>query len=94
MVWYTYAVRRYVITQIESEKSGFELAGEDEIFYPAKADITGDKIVLSTTQIQQPTKIRYLFENYPDASFLYQKSKMPLLPFRDNVIAFSCKESW
>ena len=83
----------YVITHLESTKSGFEIAGEDEVFYPAKADITGDKILLSTTQIEQPTKIRYLFDNYPDAEFLYQKSKIPLLPFRDNVVAFSCKES-
>jgi sialate O-acetylesterase len=41
----------------------FEIAGEDDQFYPANASIKNDKIVLSSKNVKEPKKVRYAWSN-------------------------------
>ena len=45
--------------------AGFEVAGEDKLFYPAKAKLRGDKIEVTVPQeITSPQSLRYSFRDY------------------------------
>ena len=41
----------------------FELAGENETFYVAKARIKNDKVILSCKEVKQPVKVRFAWSN-------------------------------
>ncbi len=41
----------------------FEIAGGDGNFYPAKAKIKNDKIILSAKEVKEPTKVRFAWSN-------------------------------
>lgn len=61
--------------------TGFELAGTDDIFYPAGAVIEGSQIRLSSSKVPAPTKARYLWIDYAEVS-LFGTNGLPLAPFR------------
>jgi len=50
--------------EVKGELSGFEVAGEDKIFVPAKAELCKEKIFVSATEVEQPLYARYLWTNY------------------------------
>ncbi|MDP4206941.1 MAG: sialate O-acetylesterase, partial [Bacteroidota bacterium] len=61
---------------------GFQIAGADKTFYPAKAIIEKDgRIQLISEKVQKPVAVRYCFSNeaMPD---LFDTNKLPLAPFR------------
>ncbi len=64
--------------------TGFEIAGEDGVFYSAKADFgQGDKkntITLSSPLVPYPKYARYAFYNY-GAVTVFSKNGLPLAPF-------------
>ena len=62
---------------------GFEIAGEDKIFYPADAKITRKLNVLevSSAKVQKPVAVRYAFSNTPEFS-LFSTSGLPASSFR------------
>lgn len=41
----------------------FEIAGTDGTFYAAKARIKNDKVILSTKEVKEPTKVRFAWSN-------------------------------
>jgi len=59
----------------------FTLAGEDRIFYPAKAQIRGNTIELTAVGVRRPVAVRYAFFNYPVTN-LQNGAGFPALPFR------------
>ncbi|EMR00967.1 sialate O-acetylesterase [Cesiribacter andamanensis] len=59
----------------------FYLAGEDRIFYPAKATIVGNEVRLESDKVKKPVAIRYAFTNYPLTNF-GNKDGLPAQPFR------------
>ncbi|MCP5538486.1 MAG: hypothetical protein H7A51_19930 [Akkermansiaceae bacterium] len=59
----------------------FELAGADDIFHPAKATISEDKVVISSAKVGRPTAIRYAWANNPDSN-LINAAGLPAAPFR------------
>ncbi|GJQ62380.1 MAG: 9-O-acetylesterase [Melioribacteraceae bacterium] len=59
----------------------FKIAGEDENFYPAHAEISGDKIVLWSNEVENPIAVRYAWKNYPLVN-LYNSPGLPVYPFR------------
>lgn len=66
----------------EGEKPvGFEIAGEDKQFVTAEAEISGDRIVVSAKQVENPCYVRYLWTNYGDVN-LYGRNGIPVAPFR------------
>jgi sialate O-acetylesterase len=68
----------------DGELKGFTIAGEDKIFVPAKAEIKGDKVVVSADGVKSPKAVRYGWANVPDVN-LFNKEDLPASPFRTDV---------
>ncbi|MFA6883633.1 MAG: sialate O-acetylesterase [Paludibacteraceae bacterium] len=64
------------------ELKGFALAGEDKVFYWAKAKITGlNTVILTCDQVQTPIAVRYAWASNPDCN-LADSDGLPASPFR------------
>ncbi len=64
------------------ELNGFEIAGEDHVFYPAKAEIVNRRVVLvSSEEVGQPLAVRYAWSNWVVGT-LYEDSYLPASSFR------------
>ena len=60
--------------------NAFEIAGSDGKFMQAKAVIDGTTVVISSTQVENPTAVRYGWAGYPPCH-LYNKDNLPASPF-------------
>jgi sialate O-acetylesterase len=61
--------------------TGFEVAGEDKIFYPANAQIVKSQINVSAPEVAEPVYVRYLWTNYGEVT-LFGANSIPVAPFR------------
>jgi sialate O-acetylesterase len=61
---------------------GFEIAGKDRDFQPAKAVIEGDHIVVSADNVQLPVALRYAWADDAGKVNLFNKEGFPAVPFR------------
>lgn len=66
------------------EECGFEIAGADKKYYPAKAVILGDSIALSSDKVNIPLYARYFWTNYHKVS-LFGANGIPVAPFRTST---------
>lgn len=64
---------------------GFEIAGADKKFYYAKAELQGDKIVVSHSDVKDPAAVRYGWTNSPIDSNLFNNEGLPASPFRTDA---------
>ncbi|MDR0938554.1 MAG: sialate O-acetylesterase [Mediterranea sp.] len=70
----------------EVEVTGFEIAGEDKIFHPAKALVKGsDKVEVWSDEVPNPVAVRYAFRNYVGGITLANTLGMPAFPFRTDT---------
>jgi len=60
---------------------GFVIAGADKKFYPASAIISGNKVVVSSSDVPNPVAVRYAWANNPVCN-LYNGANLPASPFR------------
>jgi sialate O-acetylesterase len=62
--------------------SGFEIAGEDDIFYPAKATLNEDRKTLrvEAPEVTKPTAVRYCYKNFQLGN-VKNSVRLPLLGF-------------
>ncbi len=67
----------------EGELKGFEIAGADGKFVPAKAQIDGAQVVVSSDAVAEPTQVRYNWAAYPEGN-LFNAEDLPAPPFRTN----------
>lgn len=66
----------------ENEPAGFEVAGNDQVFYPAKAVINRDKtLTVWCDKVPEPAAVRYAFKNCIDG-VLYNVAGLPASSFR------------
>lgn len=65
------------------ELEGFEVAGADKVFHPAKAVIDRNKltIIVSSPEVQQIASVRYCFRNFAIGK-VHDLFGMPIVPFR------------
>lgn len=82
-------------TPLSENFTGFEIAGEDEIFYPAEFAFGGtdeklNTITLISKEVKEPLYCRYAWYNYGPAP-VKSKSGLPLQPF--NTLKKSCEPS-
>lgn len=65
--------------------NGFELAGADKKFYPAKAmqEWGKNRMELSAEQVPHPVAVRYAFRNFHDGNVMSTEGQ-PLVPFRSD----------
>jgi len=64
--------------------SGFMIAGNDNKFYPANADLQNDlkTIKLSSDKVSEPKDVRYMWEDAPGKVMLYNNDGLATPPFR------------
>jgi len=60
---------------------GFTIAGADQHFVNAKAEIRGDRVVVSSPQVPAAVAVRYGWADYPTGN-LFNKEGFPASPFR------------
>ncbi len=63
------------------ELKGFAIAGEDKKFVWAKAEIQGDKVIVSSPDVPKPVAVRYGWADCPVVN-LWNKDGLPASPFR------------
>ena len=68
-------------TKDGGKPTGFALAGEDNKFYWAHAQIKGDCIIVRSEKISSPVKVRYAWADNPECN-LYNSKMLPASPFQ------------
>ncbi len=63
------------------ELKGFIIAGDDKVWREAKAEINGDRVIVSSPEVAKPAAVRYAWAKYPTCN-LYNKEGLPATPFR------------
>lgn len=61
---------------------GFEVAGEDKKFFPAKAFIQGDRVMVYSEQVSKPVAVRYCWMDDALEGNLFNDAGFPAEPFR------------
>lgn len=72
------------LTTFGKPPTGFEVAGEDKVFYPAEAMIIRDKIGMLTVwsdSVKNPVSVRYAFKNWAEGC-LFNTQGLPASSFR------------
>ncbi|MEN9908070.1 MAG: hypothetical protein RLZZ540_1219 [Bacteroidota bacterium] len=69
------------ITSNGKETTGFEIAGENKVFYPAKAEVRRKSVVLTSDKVMKPVAVRYLFKDYTEAQ-IFSTGGLPVSSFR------------
>jgi sialate O-acetylesterase len=59
----------------------FEIAGADKVFYPAKATIIREGVVVKSESVPQPVAVRYAFKNFVVGE-LFGTNGLPVSSFR------------
>lgn len=65
------------------ELTGFEIAGADRQFHPAKARIVQDRVEVWSKAVKDPKAVRYGFTNAINGN-LFNKEGLPASPFRSD----------
>lgn len=60
---------------------GFTVCGRDKVFEPAKAEIVGSTVVVTSDKVDAPLAVRYGWANHPICN-LYNREGLPASPFR------------
>jgi sialate O-acetylesterase len=66
----------------DGELKGFTLAGADHKFVPAKAEISGEQVIVTATSIKEPVAVRYGWADCPMEINLFNKEGLPASGFR------------
>ncbi len=70
------------LTSFGKEFVNFEIAGNDKIFYPAKASIEDDKTInIWSNDVKNPIAVRYAYKEYAKGD-LYNTAGLPASSFR------------
>jgi len=70
-----------LVTKNGRELNGFVIAGKDQKFYPAKAVVQKNTVILSSSRVKQPVAARFEWAN--DAlPHLFNKEGLPVASFR------------
>jgi sialate O-acetylesterase len=65
----------------DSTINGFEIAGKDKVFHPAKATIYKNFIRVEDDEVTDPASVRYGFKDWVKGD-LYNTEGLPVAPFR------------
>ncbi|WP_138991358.1 sialate O-acetylesterase [Larkinella sp. C7] len=64
---------------------GFEVAGADQKFHWAKAEIQGDKVIVFSSEVATPVSVHYGWADDNGEVNLYNKEGLPAVPFRTDT---------
>jgi sialate O-acetylesterase len=71
---------------------GFEIAGADKVFYPAKAIIKDNKVIVSSENVPNPVAVHYGWADDASDCNLYNVEGFPASPFRTDTWEMITKE--
>jgi sialate O-acetylesterase len=77
---------------ISGAVKGFEIAGEDQVFYPAQAKIKENKVQLSCDKIAKPVAVRFGWIGDASACNVFNQEGFPAVPFRTDDWKMISKE--
>jgi sialate O-acetylesterase len=63
---------------------GFTVAGADKVFQPARVEIRGETIIVSSPAVAQPVAVRYGWASVPEGN-LFNRAGLPASSFRTDV---------
>lgn len=63
----------------------FAIAGKDNKYVWANAEIQGDKVVVWSAEVANPVAVRYAWADNPEGANLYNKEGLPASPFEATV---------
>jgi len=69
------------LTSFGKELKSFEIAGENKLFYPAKAVINRNKVEVSSPDVPKPVAVRYAFKDFAVGD-LFSSEGLPVSSFR------------
>ena len=73
----------------------FEIAGDDGVYYPARAVIENNAVILTADDVSSPVSVRYSYSAYPGCPNLTDESGIPAYAFTaENPNYFSWKFSF
>jgi sialate O-acetylesterase len=61
--------------------TSFLIAGSDDVFFPARAEIAGDAIVVTSPQVGEPRVVRFAWDETATPN-LFNRDGLPAIPFR------------
>ncbi|KHL61596.1 beta galactosidase jelly roll domain-containing protein [Xanthomonas euvesicatoria pv. euvesicatoria] len=64
---------------------GFRIAGADQRFHPASAQIEGDRVIVRSDAVATPVAVRYGWSENPDDANLINRDALPVSPFRTDT---------
>ena len=64
---------------------GFEVAGADQVFHYAKAEIRGNLVVVHADSVTAPMAVRYGWADDNGDVNLYNREGFPAVPFRTDT---------
>ncbi len=68
---------------VDSSLKHFEIAGSNNVFYQAQAEISGNEVLVWSSMVTSPKNARYAYLKNSPAS-LYNNEGFPAIPFRTN----------
>ena len=80
-----------LIAKDQQSLRGFEIAGEDQVFYPATASIVNNKLVVTSDKVSNPTAVRYGWKADNSELNLFTKELLPVSPFRTDNFKLKTK---
>jgi len=69
----------------DGDLTHFEIAGEDQIYHPARAEIDGKTVVVSSNEVSAPVAVRFAWSNTAEPN-LFNREGLPASSF--------CTDSW
>ena len=69
----------------EGDLTHFEIAGDDQIYHPAKARIDGETLVVSSSKVSSPVAVRFAWSNIAEPN-LFNAEGLPASSF--------CSDQW
>lgn len=75
-------------TNDDGPLKGFAIAGKDNVFHNATAEIQQDRVVVSSPEVAEPVAVRYGWADYPVVN-LANKEGLLASPFRTDELPFT-----
>lgn len=76
-----FKVDHRLLSPIDTDLTGFEIAGEDKVFHPATGRVSGKTVIVSNPDVPKPVAVRYCFRNW-GVGTLFNNYGIPAGPFR------------
>ncbi len=70
----------------------FAIAGQDKKFVWADANIDGDRVIVSSSEVTEPVAVRYAWADNPEGANLYNAEGLPASPFRTDDWAMATRD--